>query len=352
MSETLASPAPPDPTLRFEAAPYRPDGGCTPLGLAVLCGWTLAAAAGLGWLLSYVGQWVYAPVLFPALFGVILMFLGGCGSVLTKVRHVPAAVLVGLASGIVTMVAMHYFDYQRFQTTAPARLRDRIKLELGWMVAYGDLDEFVPGVVHKVLEGQSRSGRPDKNDPATEAVVVWERVSPELEPVILHLKAELKAGRITKESLTKLGSSPLGESLNEEIEGTLSAWASRLTFWDFLRLKADQGDAFRWKRGKLFTLRGGWLWASWGLELLAGVFVATFMGFTSVRPFCARCHQWKDENETGRAYVPATTAAEQLVAGEVGRLAATAAAADAHGDWLALFFAPLSVMVTGSLLDG
>jgi hypothetical protein len=311
------------------------------LGFLFLCAWTAAAAVGLGWLLSFVGQAVYALVFFPAIAAMGLMLLGAAGVMLGKVRSALAAAAVALAAGVVMVAAAHYFDYLRFRDTATSRLRDPIKQELGLAVVVKKFEGLGlgPNFVQDKLEEIRRPDLPDKNDPFTEARGVWKRVEPELAPMVARLQADRDAGRVTEEDLLRLDSSPAGEALNQELDAVLAGWAGRLTFWDFLALKADQGDVFRWKASKLFPLSGGWLWAFWGVELLAGVVAVPFMAFMTGRPFCGRCRRWKEEDEAGRAYHSAVVATRQVKEGEAGRLAADAAAPTAHGACLGLYLA-------------
>src|SRR5205807_990855 len=69
------NPQPPDPqprAPRFDAEPYRPDGAAPFGGLALLMGGVFATAMGLGLVLSFLGQWIYIPFIFPILAGLLL----------------------------------------------------------------------------------------------------------------------------------------------------------------------------------------------------------------------------------------------------------------------------------------
>ena len=54
---------------RFETSPYRPDGGCPPVGALFVAATTFLGAVILGWLVSLVGQWLYLIVIFPVALG-------------------------------------------------------------------------------------------------------------------------------------------------------------------------------------------------------------------------------------------------------------------------------------------
>jgi hypothetical protein len=99
-------PAPP----RFDAEPFRPDGAVPPGGLALLLGGVALTALALGFVLSFVGQWFYLPIIFPIF---AAMLLGGAGRVLVragKVRSPGVAGLIAALGGLGMMFFMHYFD--------------------------------------------------------------------------------------------------------------------------------------------------------------------------------------------------------------------------------------------------
>lgn len=111
--ETAPEAAPPPPP-RFEAQPYAPDGTSPPLGLALTLGGGLAAAVIVGFVASFIGQWFYLVLLFPAVIGGAL---GVVGMVFIKVGKLRNPLLAGIAAGLSGVMAMgtkHYVDYQRF----------------------------------------------------------------------------------------------------------------------------------------------------------------------------------------------------------------------------------------------
>jgi hypothetical protein len=95
---------------RFDAEPFRPD-GVAPLGgsALLLVGVALTAIA-LGFVLSFVGQWFYMPIVFPI---IAAFLLGGAGRVLVragKVRSQAVAGTIGALGGLRMMYSNHYFD--------------------------------------------------------------------------------------------------------------------------------------------------------------------------------------------------------------------------------------------------
>ncbi len=101
---------------RFVPEPYKADGGFSVTGLPILVVALCAAAAGLGWLASFIGQWFYLILLFPIGIGFGLVFAGAGVGHYTKMRSPGVAVLLGLVSSAVAVLSMHYFNYQRFLT--------------------------------------------------------------------------------------------------------------------------------------------------------------------------------------------------------------------------------------------
>lgn len=98
----------------FQPQPYQAEGGFNLEGLPLLLGALGGTALALGWLISFVGQWLYLIVVFPALVGVGLFVVGKVMACMAKMRNPWLGGLLGLVSAIVAMVANHYFDYLRF----------------------------------------------------------------------------------------------------------------------------------------------------------------------------------------------------------------------------------------------
>jgi hypothetical protein len=99
---------------QFVPEEYVPEGGFSAAGLPVLLAGLGAAAVGLGWVASFIGQWFYLILVFPVAIGLGLIGVGVLLGRLTKMRSPGLAVLFGLVSATLAIVAMHYFNYQRF----------------------------------------------------------------------------------------------------------------------------------------------------------------------------------------------------------------------------------------------
>jgi hypothetical protein len=98
---------------RFSPEEYKAEGGFSLLGVPVLLAALCAAAVGLGWLASFIGQAFYLILLFPIGIGAGLVFVGLLVGKPTKMRNPLLAGLFGLISSAVAIVSLHYFDYQR-----------------------------------------------------------------------------------------------------------------------------------------------------------------------------------------------------------------------------------------------
>jgi hypothetical protein len=102
--------ASPQPAPRFDAEPFRPDGVVPLGGLALLLVGAALTAIALGFVLSFVGQWFYMPIIFPI---IAAFLLGGAGRVLVragKVRSPAVAGTIGALGGLGMMYSNHYFD--------------------------------------------------------------------------------------------------------------------------------------------------------------------------------------------------------------------------------------------------
>jgi hypothetical protein len=111
--ETFADARPLDPSLRLEPVPYQPEGGFRPFGVLVVFLCVTLAGLGLGYAVSWVGQWIYIILVFPFLLGILVGFFGAVGIYVGSVRNLFLAGLAGLFGGCLTLFAMHYFDYER-----------------------------------------------------------------------------------------------------------------------------------------------------------------------------------------------------------------------------------------------
>jgi hypothetical protein len=101
-------------TLRFETSPYQPDGGCPPAGAVLVLLVSLLAAVAIGWVASFIGQWLYLIILFPALLGGAVGAAGAWANRRGKVRNSFVAGVIGILAGCLAMLSVHLSDYQRF----------------------------------------------------------------------------------------------------------------------------------------------------------------------------------------------------------------------------------------------
>jgi hypothetical protein len=102
------------PSLRLEAAPYQADGGFSLPGILIVFAFTAVGAVGMGWVASWVNQWIYIIVVFPLVVGLVMAVMGAIGVYVGNVRNGLLAALAALFGGVLAMGAMHYFDHQRF----------------------------------------------------------------------------------------------------------------------------------------------------------------------------------------------------------------------------------------------
>ena len=98
----------------YQPEPHASDGGFRIVGLPLLFGALFVAAAGLGWLASFIGQWFYLIFLFPFGIAVLLVIVGAKIGHWTHLRNGFIAGVAGLFAGVVSITAMHYFDSVRF----------------------------------------------------------------------------------------------------------------------------------------------------------------------------------------------------------------------------------------------
>jgi hypothetical protein len=119
-----------EPALRFETAPYRPDGGFGMIGSGLLIGLSLLAAVAVGWVVSFIGRWFYLILLFPLMIGGIVGVVGMGAIRLGKVRSPWMAGVAGFLAGCVAMLSMHYFDYLTFRATVEADIPARERAEI------------------------------------------------------------------------------------------------------------------------------------------------------------------------------------------------------------------------------
>ena len=101
----------------YQPEKHRSDGGFRLAGLPLLFGTLFVAAAGLGWLASFIGQWFYLIFLFPLVIAVSLVIVGAKIGQWTHLRNGFIAGIAGLFAGVVSITSMHYFDSVRYFDT-------------------------------------------------------------------------------------------------------------------------------------------------------------------------------------------------------------------------------------------
>jgi len=116
---------------RFECEPYAPEGGVAAAGVPVLFSFVLAGAIFFGWLVAFVGKWLYLVFLSPIAVGFGIFGAGYLGVRLGKVRNPGIASLAGLLGGCVAMLTVHYTFYLQTLAEVP-RLRPEEKSHLMW----------------------------------------------------------------------------------------------------------------------------------------------------------------------------------------------------------------------------
>ena len=158
---------------QFRPEVYKTDGGFSIFGLPILVLALGAAGVGLGWLASFISQWFYLILLFPAGIGVGLILVGVLVGRMTKMRSTGIALLLGLGSSCVAMTSMHYFDYLRF-------LHER----QGVMELAGDLNILLK-------KAQKKEKEKEKDAVAAEAAAALQKMTADISfPAFLNEQAE------------------------------------------------------------------------------------------------------------------------------------------------------------------
>lgn len=114
---------------RFETVPYRPEGGFSSTGYALLLVGSLVGGLLLGVIAGFLARWFYLVLIFPLFIG---MGVGGIGYWAIRQGRVRNAVLggiSGLLGGFFAMLSMHYMHYLEFESNAeatiPAEVREK-----------------------------------------------------------------------------------------------------------------------------------------------------------------------------------------------------------------------------------
>jgi hypothetical protein len=254
---------PAETVLRFDTTPYRADGGFGMLGSGILIGLSMLAAVALGWLVSFVEQWIYLILIFPLLIGAIVGVVGILAIKLGKVRSPALGGLAGFLAGCVAMLSMHYFDYLSFRAQVAEDIPppERIFVEA---LGPADLARLPPNE-REVRKEQQRALR--------------------VQSFPTYMDYEATNGV----TIQRVGH---GGAAND--------------------------------RGMNLGYVGSFIY--WGVEVLIVAVVAfVLMMGAAAMPFCRECQAWKQERKLGTlAFRPGDAGGAGLVAslgsGEVGRL--------------------------------
>ncbi len=101
----------------FEVEPYRTDGGISLGGAFQLIGLLGLTGIILGAIASYISQYFYLILLFPFGIGIVVAFVGNFCIRKFHIRRPLTCGVAGFVAGCLAMISMHYFDYQRFDST-------------------------------------------------------------------------------------------------------------------------------------------------------------------------------------------------------------------------------------------
>jgi hypothetical protein len=102
------------PSRQYDPEEYSPDGGFSVIGIPILLVALCLAAIFMGGLASIIGSFFYLIFIFPVGISLGVAAVGYFIVHLTKMRNMLVAGILGLISGVVAMVSMHFFDYQWF----------------------------------------------------------------------------------------------------------------------------------------------------------------------------------------------------------------------------------------------
>jgi hypothetical protein len=107
------------PGLQFETSPYQSDGGWTASGALFTLLTVTTAGFMIGWAVSFISQWMYFVLLFPAGMGLILGVAGNWAVHRGKVRSAQGAGLIALLGAAMVIGTMHYMQYRQFLQAVP-----------------------------------------------------------------------------------------------------------------------------------------------------------------------------------------------------------------------------------------
>ena len=243
----------------YDAKPYRPDGGLTGTGVVMLVCALGFIGGVLGFVAHLVAQYFYLIILFPILIG---LALGGIGAVMAKhgrVRNPWVGGLAGFAGGVFAMTAMHYFDYQTFQ---------------------------------------SNIAKYAAEDPENARHVEFVRSLPDIESAF--------DGR------------PISKEARQEFAELRVA-----SFPQYMDAMALQGVQIKGRGGSASNLGYTGSYIYWGLEVLLVAGITFFMvRLQATQPYCRVHDEWKTETVLGGFNGEPQTVAAALNSGDLSRLAA------------------------------
>lgn len=223
----------------FEPRPYRPDGGFSFSGLAILTFITCLAGAVIGVIGGVIAQFFFLIILFPLVMGVVIGAAGAFGVKTGRVRMPIVCGTAGLLGGCVAAAAMHGFAYYQFEN---------------------ELKEVPPEV--RLLARNLEKLRPKLKE-----------LPPEVQDIINKLSQDDQSRRALA------------------VDGLLS----------YIDLMAHQGVEIGGRRGRN-PMNLGYVgsYCYWGFELflIAGVAFG-LMNATAAEPYCARCDNWKKSEPVG-----------------------------------------------------
>jgi hypothetical protein len=252
---------------RFEVHKYEPDGGSTLGGTALLAVSGFCAAALLGALASFVGQWFYLVLVFPFAIGLGVGLASMWAIEVGRIRNRVIAGACAFLAGCVAMLVMHFCDYLRFQST----LREELAA--------------APPQAAAIL-GQM-----------PELIATRQQQPPEIQRVIAELEKE-----------------PL------EFRALLVR-----SFPGYVDYAAHVGVSIGRVHdvGKDHGLNLGYIgsYIYWVVEVLVVAGFAFFLASTAAaKPYCIQCEKWKKSQSLGSLQPAAEPAVEAIREGDLTRL--------------------------------
>jgi hypothetical protein len=247
----------PTPPVRFDVTPYRPDGGYTSGGSALLIGTSMLAGAVLGAVASAIARYIYLIGVFPVVIG---MVLGGVNAWAVQRGRVRSPLLAGIAGffgGCVAMFAMHYGEYLQFR----------------W-----SLSREVTHLLH-LTKGQERAAVQQFGLPPNEAAQF----------LSLARSYHSFTGYIDEFARDGVQIQKVGHGQQGPGQGMNLGYAGSYIYW--------------------------------GVEVLAVAGIAFVIArTTAAEPFCTACERWKAQRPLGALAPPAAEAIDAVQTGDLSRV--------------------------------